>query len=201
MACLLPHCLILHIPKTGSDWVRAACYEAVEGPITEIGDWHCDLQTAKQIMLDKGLEIPLIGTFVRNPLDWYRSAWLYWKETERFPRQEDEPKVESEDFERFVRNCMAVEPQGYLSTLYERFTGTMPGEVSVIGKQENLVNDLVRLLKLAGEVFDERKLRTVKAQNVGGFKTDIAFPGYTYDLAREVIQFESRAIERYGYVS
>lgn len=39
MACLLSNSLILHIPKTGSDWVRAACYESVEGPISEVGDW------------------------------------------------------------------------------------------------------------------------------------------------------------------
>ena len=176
MACLLPNCLILHIPKTGSDWVRAACYEAVEGPSSEIGEWHCDLQTAKQILLEKGLVIPLIGTFVRHPLDWYRSAWLYWRETGRFPRLEEEPKVEADEFERFVHNCVAVESRRYLSSLYERFTGAMPGEISVIGKQENLVNDLVRLLKLAGETFDEGKLCAVKSQNVGGTKTVVRFP-------------------------
>ena len=199
MAYLLPNCLILHIPKTGSDWVRAACQEAVEGPISEIGEWHCDLQTAKQILLDKKLEIPVIGTFVRHPLDWYRSAWLYWRETGRFPRLEHEPRVEHEDFERFVSNCMAVEPRGYLSQLYENFCGTLPGEISVIGKQENLVNDLVRLLKLAGVAFDESKLRVVKSQNVGGKKSEVTFPGYSFALARDVIQHEQAALKRYGY--
>ena len=200
MAYLLPHCLILHIPKTGSDWVRAACQEAVKGPICEIGEWHCDLQTAKQILLKKGLEIPLIGTFVRNPLDWYRSAWMYWKETGRFPRPEDAPQVETDNFECFVRNCMAVEPQGYISTLYEQFTGLIPGEISVIGKQENLVDDLIRLLKLAGEDFDEGKLRAVKSKNVAGNKTDLTFPGYSFDLTQKVIQFERCTFERYGYI-
>ncbi|MCH9776818.1 MAG: hypothetical protein K0U90_10330 [Planctomycetes bacterium] len=199
MAYLLPHCLILHIPKTGSDWVRAACQEAVEGPISEVGDWHCDLQTAKQILQEKGMGIPLIGTFVRHPMDWYRSAWLYWKETDRFPRLESEPKVETDDFELFVRNCMTVEPRGYVSTLYERFTGTIPGEISVIGKQENLVDDLVRLLKLAGESFDEGKLRSVKSQNVGGHKTGVRFTGYSYELARDVILHEQLVLERFGY--
>lgn len=199
MACLLPNCSILHIPKTGSDWVQDACYKTVEGPISEIGEWHCDLQNAKQILLEKGLEIPLIGTFVRHPLDWYRSAWLYWRETERFPRLEHEPRVENEDFEQFVRNCMAVMPQGYLSQLYEKFSGTTPGEISVIGKQENLVNDLVRLLKLAGETFDESKLRAVKSQNVGGHKNGVVFPGYSFSLARDVIHHEQAALKRYGY--
>tara|TARA_R110000868_G_scaffold376770_1_gene641856 strand:+ start:7137 stop:7742 length:606 start_codon:yes stop_codon:yes gene_type:complete len=199
MAYLLPHCLILHIPKTGSDWVRAACQEAVQGPISEIGEWHCDLLTAKQILLKKGLEIPLIGTFVRHPLDWYRSAWMYWKETGRFPRLETEPKVETDEFERFVRNCITVEPRGYLSMLYERYTGTMPGEISVIGKQEYLVDDLVRILRLAGESFDEGRLRAVKSQNVGGQKTGVSFTGYSYALAQDVIQHEQHVLERYGY--
>lgn len=80
MAYLLPNCLILHIPKTGSDWVRA--------------------------------------------------AGLYWIETGRFPPLEHEPRVENEVFEHVVRNCMAVEPQGYLSKLYERYSGNNPGDFS-----------------------------------------------------------------------
>ncbi|WP_417396031.1 hypothetical protein [Gimesia chilikensis] len=199
MACLLSNSLILHIPKTGSDWVRAACYESVEGPISEVGDWHCDLNNAKRILLEKKQEIPFIITFVRNPLDWYRSAWLYWRETERFPRLEEEPQVESDDFEQFVRNCLAIEPRGYLSELYERFTGTVPGEVSLIGKQENLVDELSRALKLAGETFNENVLRSVKSLNIGGQKKGAIFPGYSYALATEVIQHENRIFKRYGY--
>ncbi len=201
MAYLLPKCVILHIPKTGSDWIRAACQAGVQGPISEIGEWHCDLKTAKEILLKKEWDVPLVGTFVRHPLDWYRSAWMYWKETGRFPRLEHEPIVETDDFERFVRNCMLVEPRGYLSILYERFTGTLPGEISVIGKQENLAEDLIRLLKLAGESFDEKKLREVKTRNVGGYKTGIQFPGYTFSLAQDVIQHEQQLLRRYNYVS
>ena len=40
MAYLLPNSLILHIPKIGTDWIRAACSSAVQGQIRELGDWH-----------------------------------------------------------------------------------------------------------------------------------------------------------------
>lgn len=79
-----------HIPKTGSDWMRTACYEAVEGP-----------------------------------LDLHRSACLNWKETEGFTRMKEDPKVESDVFEQFVSNCMAVELRGiyrdFMNDLLEPF--------------------------------------------------------------------------------
>ncbi len=40
MANLLLNCLIFHIPKTGSDWTRAASQEVIEGLISEVGEWH-----------------------------------------------------------------------------------------------------------------------------------------------------------------
>lgn len=75
----------------------------------------------------------------------------------------------------------------------------MPGEISVIGKQEDLVNDLVRFLKLAGEIFDEGKLKAVKSQNVGGSKTSTTFKGYLFALSRDIVEYEQRALERYKY--
>lgn len=183
MAYLLPRCLILHVPKTGSDWVRAACQAAVRGAIREVGSWHCDLETAKAIFEEAGEELPFVGTFVRHPLAWYRSAWCYWKETGRFPREDGTPRVECDDFRQFVENCMACEPRGYVSSLYERFTGPDPDDVNFVGRQESLVDDLVKLLHLAGEDFTEPALRETPPQNVRGSREDSVFPGWPDDLA------------------
>ena len=201
MAYLLPTCLILHVPKTGSNWVRAACQASVRErrQIAEIGEWHCDLQTAGQLLTEQDRPMPFVGTFVRHPLEWYASAWCFWMEKRRFPRELDEPKVECNDFEQFIRNCMEVEPGGYVSTLYERFTGTEPGAVSFIGRQETLENDLIRLLRLAGEDFDERALRETPLRNIQASRDENVFPGYSYELARTVIRYERRAMERFGY--
>lgn len=199
MAYLLPNCLILHIPKTGSDWVRKACQAAVRGRIREIGEWHCDLATAKRIFEDMGKPMPLVGTFVRHPLAWYRSAWCYWKETGRFPREDGTVKVECDDFEQFVENCMACEPRGYVSTMYERFTGPVDGEADIVGRQESLVVDLIRFLELAEEEFDEPRIRGTPRQNVRGSRTESVFPGWPAGLAARVFQHERTAIQRFGY--
>lgn len=71
-------------------------------------------------MHEKGLEDSLIVMIVRHSLDWYRSAWLYWKETGRFPRLEEEPQVEADSFEQFVRNCIASRLSlNFIRTVYK----------------------------------------------------------------------------------
>ena len=197
MAYWLPHCLILHIPKTGSDWVRKACQRSVQGPIREVGSWHCDLATARIELLGKQQPLPFVGTFVRHPLTWYRSAWCYWRQTGRFPREKDAPRVESEDFTQFVQNCLTCEPKGYVTSLFRRFVGHSLGEVSFIGRHENLVNDLITLLTLAGEQMDEEALRETSPRNVRGSQPASEFPGYSYALAREVLRAETEVIERF----
>lgn len=200
MGLRLSNCIILHIPKTGSDWVRSACSRSIKGPIPEVGEWHCDLSTAKRILEQEGGPLPFIGTFVRNPLDWYRSAWIYWMETRRFPREDDAPRVEHDVFEEFVRNCMSAEAGGYVSTLFERFTGLETAEISFIGRQETLVEDLIKLLKLSGQQFDESKLRETPRKNVGGRTHTVKFPGFSFELAQEVVRHEAKAFQRFGYL-
>jgi hypothetical protein len=197
MAYLLSRSLILHVPKTGSDWVRAACQAAVRSRIREIGPWHCDLATAKKKLAILGIEMPPVGTFVRHPLTWYRSAWCYWMETGRFPREDNAPRVESDDFSEFVRNCLHVEPSGYVCSIFERFVGPTDGCVSFVGRQERLVDDLVEFLRVAGEDFDEERLRKTEPRNVRGSRPDNLFPGYSHDLAQLVLSRETRVIRRF----
>jgi hypothetical protein len=197
MAYHLPHCLILHIPKTGSDWVRNACQEGVAGTIREVGRWHCDLNTARAEILDQRQVLPFVGTFIRHPLTWYRSAWCYWRQTGRFPREAEAPRVETDDFSQFVQNCLVCEPEGYVTALYRRFIGRTLGEVSFIGRQECLAEDLVMMLTLAGEQIDEDALRNTPRQNVRGSQSPVEFPGFSHALAREVLLAEADIIERF----
>lgn len=197
MAIRLSRCVILHVPKTGSDWVRSTCHLATPVRIVEIGEWHSDLHTVNAALKQEPPPWPFLGTFVRHPLDWYKSAWVYWKETGRFPRPDDSPRVECDDFEQFVTNCMTAEPTGYVSTLYERFTGPETGDVSFIGRQETLQDDLIRLLKLAGEPFNEEAVRESAPRNVRGQRGGSGFPGYSFQLAWTVLQHEHRVIARF----
>ena len=150
MAHLMSNSLLLYIPKTGSDWLRRTCFETVKGGVTEVGDWHCDLAGAKRILEGQQTTIPFTGAFVRHPFEWYRSAWIYYRVTGRFPRRDEDPPVEHQEFGPFVENCLAAEPGGYVTALYRRFLGTQFDSVSFVGRQENLISDLVRFLRWCG---------------------------------------------------
>lgn len=197
MAHLLANSLLLYIPKTGSDWLRKTCHLSVEGGVKEIGDWHCDLLLATKILAVQNRPLPFTGAFVRHPLEWYRSAWVYWKQTNRFPRRDDDPRVEHENFEQFVHNCMEAEPDGYVTTLYRRFIGDDFDSIPFIGRQESLADDLIRFLRLAGETFDEQKIRQVPRSNVRGSAAASEFPGYNFDLAQFVLRREKQVIQQF----
>lgn len=197
MALRLSRTAILHIPKTGSDWVRAACHAAMRTPISEIGEWHSDFSQVREILNTQREYHPIFATFIRHPLSWYRSAWAYWLQTERFPRCEDDPVVESDDFESFVTNCLRVAPDGYVTRLYKKYLGGEKASPFFVGRQESLVDDLVTLLTWAEEDFDEDILRSVPSCNVRGSDPTFRDPGYSPELRAAVLQAESRIISAF----
>lgn len=197
MALRLSRTIILHIPKTGSDWVRAACHAAVKTPVSEIGEWHSDLSQVRAMLDSQPGFHPIFATFIRHPLSWYRSAWAYWMQTERFPRCEDDPVVESDDFESFVTNCLRVAPDGYVSRLYKRYLGAGKASPFFVGRQESLMDDLVTLLTWAEEDFDEDILRSVPSCNVRGSHPTFRDPGYSPELKAALLRAESGIISEF----
>lgn len=76
MADLPRYYLILYISKTETGQGQVA-YLPVEKQFKHRScrlAGHCELHTARQIVLKK---YQFIGALVRNPLDWYRSALQY----------------------------------------------------------------------------------------------------------------------------
>ena len=112
-----------------------------------------------------------------------------WKATDRV-----DPLM-SLSFEKFVWNVIRYDP-GHLSGRYERNTGPAPGVLDFVGKTEHLVSDLVKALRLAGEEFDEEKLRQTPRQNVS-----LLQPVYSDRLREAVLKSERKCLERFGYLS
>ena len=159
MALLLDErCVILHVPKTGGTWVRAACQAAVDGEVVEVGEHHAGLIA---VLAECGERNPYLATFVRDPVDWYVSAWMYWRRSGMFPRPPTYPVLEDDDFETTVRNCMDLIPTGYLTYTVETFAGRDFKGVHHIGRTESLAADLAEVLRRADVGFDPAALASV----------------------------------------
>jgi hypothetical protein len=161
--------VFIHVPKTGGGWVSEAMAAA--------GIRQERLGFAHHIGKD---EIELKGrfafAFVREPLSWYGSAWTFrrrlWREKESDPQMEI-PGAEfpdewfALDFPDFVATVIESRP-GYLSAYYDHYVGTADDPIDFIGHYENLADDLVKALRLAGQEFDEEALRGFPAVNTSG---------------------------------
>lgn len=210
MALLLPRSVFIHIPKTAGQWIAQALANAgVE--TRELGVVHASPD-----------ELPMLGTlrrgrvvfcFVRHPLTWYPSMWSHrmddgWDEPIDDPKWFSPRWIEfwaqftarcrSETFDGFVRACTSSYPDGLVSTLYERYTSGC----SRVGRYERLAPDLVDILALAGEEFDQERLLATEPRNVrGGTGTRRADTTYDSSLAELVLETERKALERFGYTS
>lgn len=143
--------------------------------------------------------------FVRDPMKWYESFWRYMCEHDWFeygdPMNPLEPHpwarlrgLGSHDFNQFMRGVIRTNP-GYVSEMFARYT---PPWVSFVGRQETLMDDLVRFLNLRGFSFDEQRLKTWKRTNVSSAPEQ----GIEWDpdVRMEVERLEYAARRRYGYL-
>jgi hypothetical protein len=188
---ILPHACFLHVPKTGGSWatraIKASGLEYEE--YCPDGDAHTDLAHCP---CPEKFKI----AFVRHPLEILRSYWQYKMGVGWDPRNPRDVACQSGEFHVFVRNVLERFP-GFCSAGFELYTGPRTAPIEFVGKYENLVDDLILGLRLAGEQFDEAAIRRIPPLNVSD-KT--RFPAeYTPDLEQAVKRAEREAMERYGY--
>jgi hypothetical protein len=188
MALIMQKCRFLHTPKTGGVWVRAAVRHA--GVV--FAEYHPPHVT---FMGCPGQGMFTIA-FVRHPWAWWKSYWVYkrshsWDVTNPF-----DIKCMDNRFENFLCNVLNHAP-GHCSRTFSTFTGRPSKEVDFIGRFENLVNDFVRALQMAGERFDEHKLRSTPPRNVGDYS---CFSTKCSDeVRRRVLEAEASALTRFNY--
>ena len=173
--------LFFHIPKTGGNWVRSALRAS------------CDVQLELQ---DHTFPMRVTSDyykfcFVRHPLTWYKSFFNYrnsrkWQSVKRMELD----NYSCGDFNVFIKRVCKY-TNGFLTSLFKKYTQ----DVDFVGKQENLVDDLVTALKSAGETFDEGKLRGTQRLNLSDSES------LTYDvkLEQRLQHLEIGAIEEYKY--
>jgi len=160
MAVRTQHTIFYHIPKTGGVWVREAMRNAgltlrYCRAAGETHEWGLTVDHAVPAdVWPRYKRGKRAFCFVRLPVDWYRSYWCYsharGARDRRFPIE----RVWSEDSDEWVNNVLRAFPGGFLTRLYRYYVD----DVDYVGRTETLAADLVRVLRQAGEAFDEAAL-------------------------------------------
>ena len=188
---ILPNSCFLHIPKTGGTWVTRAI-EKSGIPTYDIridGDPHIGL--GHVLCRDR-----FRFAFIRHPLGLYRSYWQFkmtygWDE-----RNPLDQSCHSDHFHTFVEQVLDRFP-GFITTSLVGFLGEDYEQVDFIGKYENLVDDLIKALRMAGEVFDEAGIRALAPCNVSNKEK---YPAeFTPGLEQRIRESEQRILDKFGY--
>jgi hypothetical protein len=201
MTVILPNSVFLHVPKAGGTWVREVLKNAklTQDELTSISSdestegkmrsWHCVPQD-KSIFDGK-----YVFCFVRHPLTWYQSHWAFRKRNKNWNQGNRlDEKCQSKYFDKFISNVVKEFPEGYLHWLYGFYTQ----HADFIGKVENLQQDLMKALDMAGEEHRIDDLASVTPRNVTPVKYTREAK-YTLENALRILELEQKAIEEYGY--
>lgn len=219
----------LHIPKTGGSWVSEVLHE--QGLVAGyVGHKHADYDltlfneriisgTVVPVVLREGwnrIQAAITGNrkperhrfrfaFVRHPLAWYESHWLFtqsldwvdWGEPNTCFRWHPCSALNglgSTDFNEFVSNVIRVRP-GYVSELY--FASTKRG-IDFIGKNETLRDDFKTVADLRGWLIDSALVEKKPAANVSD--KGAARPQWDPKLRDLVMRLEMPALVHFDYL-
>ena len=223
MALLLRNgAVFLHIPKTGGNWITKVLQESnlIKGRISHK---HADIERFFSPLYGNRAELfkyflkklrvsrqqkPFMFCFVRHPLSWYESwfkymsqpalQWRDWGDENDIYNWHPNATLNGlgdPDFNQFVRNVIRKRP-GYVTELFGWYTKS---QIDFIGKQENLPEDLIKVLKIMKLDFDEDLIRNYK--KVGESPMPAERIVWDADLKEEVSRLEYAGTVRYGYTS
>lgn len=188
---ILPRSCFLHVPKTGGSWVKRAILAAGVPAREHAVDGYTHLGLA-----DCPPGCGFRFAFVRNPLGLYRSYWQFKMTVGWDAANELDQRCQADSFEPFVLNVLEYFPGIYGRTLQD-FVGSVQSPIEFIGRYENLVEDLVQALTLAGEHFDAAAIRALPPYNVSDKRKAPAV--YTPALETAVRAAEAEVFTRFGY--
>lgn len=197
MALVTDKLVFLHIPKTAGMFFRHV-FKVCKIAHNEIGEQHSHFPELYRYQPSSFFDDKKIISFVRHPLTWYQSRWAFrvkhgWK-----PQHPLDFNCASNSFHQFVDNLLRYKPDGWFAWECRMFIGGAP-RIDFVGKCENLVNDTISALSLAGEKFSEKAIRSIPRVNDSDMdgKSSKYWARYTPTLARRVMAVEGEVISRY----
>lgn len=163
MAIILPNSICIRVPRTGSTFVKD-CLKDLKLNKGDIGlshDCHKDLEGIASY--DK---VPFRFCFERNPLNWYKSYWAYkmtYKWSSKILCKADELDLYCRhgNFNEFIKIIASRYPKGFYRPMMEEYKATC----TFVGRTENLREDLIEALTLAGEDFNADYIRKYPKRN------------------------------------
>ena len=181
---LTPRSVFIHIPKTGGMWVIDAI--TATGTPVHFGYQHMPPEEILPVVPDR-----FSFTFVRHPVDWWRSWWSHAARMGAWPST-------TEPFERICYR----QPEDTYEAFMTKVLNDCPGEysrivqwytagVQHIGRTERLEADLWEFLDEAGEPPLPDGLSPV---NVGAYDERAASTG---PIDREIVRTEYQMISMF----
>jgi len=216
--------IFYHIPKTGGSWVTNVMRRSLsktnnfkfERPplylgIEENEYWGYRLSeilgmrkahTTQWATSKENKDGLFSFAFVREPISWYKSWWINRLNDKTYKKVGQDWRdflldfAWDYNFERFVINSIKMFPTGALTTIYKCFLGKDGNALNFVGKQENLREDLIEALTLAGEDFDENLVR-----KLGRINPAKKLPGFNYERALRLgAKLEGELRKREGWI-
>ena len=198
MAVFTPRTCCLMIPRTASTWVRDAIRAA--RPQTRYGrSWYWETSPKHRPFNPRGgVNDPqgrnwagqTIYCFVRHPVTWLRSRWCLGPWDDGPMHVGDKfTAIWCDSFPAFVSAYLTQMP-GEIGRYFEKYVC----ECTTTGKQETALEDLIRILRDAGETFDEPEIRNLTPTNFSE-----QYPDYAAGQAEAVCDAEAATLEKFGY--
>ncbi len=218
--------VFLHIPKTGGSWITKVLTEQ-KLVRANFGHKHATFDRVLfRENFEKSYKLipSMLGRwfmknfgrdrrrneymfcFVRHPLKWLESFWRFCKGLDWNAWGEVRSRtlwhpnailngLGHDEFSPFVGNVIRRRP-GYVSELFASYT---QAGIDFIGRQENLVDDLICVLKHLNENFDEDFVRTYREVNASHTPKEAVH--WTPEIRRAALQTELPALLHYGYLT
>jgi hypothetical protein len=217
--------IFLHIPKTGGSWISHVL-NSLNLTRARVGyphaDWHraywhdrfardgkvfrCLLRRMVGIKRDVIRPDPncFKFCFVREPLKWYESYWRFM-ESRGWPSSGDSRHLihfhpdtllsglGSSDFNTFMDNVNRTRP-GFVTEMYGWYV--RPG-IDFVGRQEKLVEDLLRVFKIMNLAVSPDRVRAIGPHNETSDR--VAKPVWDPKLKAETLRLEYAGYARFGY--
>lgn len=165
MAMILPHSAFIHVPRTGGQWVRAACNSAgfklgskrLENSKAK-SSYHCGYS---ELQYEYRKRLKCFG-FVRHPVAWVASRWKHRRRYTTLHKplndyllnsssvhQEFEECFDPNSLETTVRNILSKRPGLVTRTMDSMLTGCHS-----VSRMEDFPYSLVRILTQNKERFN-----------------------------------------------
>lgn len=140
--------------------------------------------------------------FVRQPDTWLRSLWYHrarkkgnkfgksfnWQTNHRL-----ENECKSNNYEKFIDNI--INTPDCLYDYYQDFIGKYRPEQLIWGQYENLCEDLIKILNINNENFDEKAIRNNKNKLINKHSNNRS--KYATDNFQKLMDSEKKFMKKY----